>query len=150
MLEFEHLIQINDPQQPQIPVMSRAHLWAGLVQRAKYPDQFNNAITSRLEVISENEFIRHLQVGDQEIPDSVVLMPPDEILTRLHTSNPPLHAESITRIEEPEPGFLFVRFIYRRDSATVPGGLDVDEYLKSAYLLNDRDGIAQIRQAQYH
>ena len=146
MLEFEHLIQINDPHQPQIPPLSRAQLWAGLLLRARHPGEFNDAIESRLEEVDATHFIRYLQIGAEELRDDVHLLEETEIVTRITHEGSLLHAESRTRIEEPEPGFLFVRFTYRRDSANVEGQLNVDEYLKSAYLLNDRDAIAQIRQ----
>lgn len=154
LLEFEHLIQINDPKQLHIPVLSREDLWAGLVMRAKFPGQFNPAISSRLEQISDNHFIRYIAVADTELRDAVRLQHLQEISTRIEVSEtekvngkqPRFQAESLTRIEEPEPGYLFVRFMYRRDSANELGGMDVDEYLKSAYVVNDRDAIAMIRQ----
>jgi hypothetical protein len=144
MLEFEHLIQINDPASPHIRPMSREDLWAGLLMRARYPGQFNPAISSRLEEIDDTRFVRILQVGDTEMYDEVQLRYPDVIHTRM--AGEVLHAESITKIEEPEPGWLFVRFTYRRDSANEEGGLDIDGYLKSAYLVSDREAIALIRE----
>jgi len=154
LLEFEHLIQINDPKQRHIPVVSTEDLWAGLVLRAKYPGQFNSAISSRLEQITDSSFIRYIAVADTELRDEVRLQHLQEISTRIEVpeatkvdgKNPGFQAESLTRIEEPEPGYLFVRFMYRRDSANEPGGMDVDEYLKSAYVLNDREAITTIRQ----
>ncbi len=154
MLEFEHLIQINDPKQPHIPVLSREDLWAGLVMRAKYPGQFNPAISTRLEQVTDSSFIRYICVADTELRDEVRLKYLQEISTRIEVPETDkvdgeltrFRAESLTRIEEPEPGYLFVRFMYRRDSANEPGGMDVDEYLKSAYVLNDREAIATIRQ----
>lgn len=151
MLEFEHLIQINDPQQPHIPPVGREELWAALVQRAKYPGQFNPAIQSRLEDVCHSSFVRIILVQGTELRDEVELQAPVEIRTRIcaapgSSGQQALQAESITRIEEPEPGYLNVRFIYRRDSANRPGELDVDEYLKSAYIVNDREAISMIRE----
>jgi hypothetical protein len=154
LLEFEHLIQINDPKKLHIPAVSREDLWAGLVMRAKHPGQFNPAISSRLEQISDSHFVRYISVADTELRDEVRLQPLQEISTRIEVPETEkidgkqtrLRAESRTRIEEPEPGCLFVRFMYRRDSANEPGGMDIDEYLKSAYVVNDREAIAAIRQ----
>jgi hypothetical protein len=149
VLEFEHLIQINDPKQLHIPLLSREDLWAGLLLRAKYPGEFNPVISSRLEAVTDTSFIRYIAVADAELRDEVTLLPMEEISTRIagiDGARPLFQAESLTRIEEPEPGYLFVRFSYRRDSANDPGGMDVDEYLKSAYVVNDRDAIAAIRQ----
>ena len=57
-----------------------------------------------------------------------------------------MHAESLTRIEETASGVLCVRFSYRRDSIADQGGIQADEYLKSAYQQMDRAAIAQIQQ----
>lgn len=144
-LEFEHLIQINDPADSRVPDMSRDALWQGLVYRAKYPQHFNSALESELHTLSELEFVRILSAGSMRVRDRVTLVPDLEIHTAIEAQQS-LFAKSITRIEEPEPGFLFVRFMYQRDSIADQGGLDADEFLKSAYLQNDRDAIATIRQ----
>ncbi|MBU2097333.1 MAG: DUF1857 family protein [Gammaproteobacteria bacterium] len=145
LLEFEHLIQINDPADSRVPDLSRDALWQGLVFRAKYPQHFNPALESELHTLSELEFVRILSAGDMCLRDRVTLVPDLEIHTAIEAQQS-LFAKSITRIEEPEPGFLFVRFMYQRDSISDQGGLDADDYLKSAYLQNDRDAIAMIRQ----
>lgn len=146
LLEFEHLVQINDPADKRLPVMSREDLWQGLVFRARYPGHFNPAIQSELQDESELGFVRILSAGSMRLRDQVTLVPETEIRTLIDGSQQAIHAESITRIEEPEPGYLFVRFTYRRDSIAEQGGMDADAYLKSAYLQNDRDAIAQLRQ----
>lgn len=154
LLEFEHIIQINDPDQPQIPPLSRQQLWECLLFRARHPGHFNPALSSRLENVSAVGFVRYLQFGKMELRDEVVLVPGLEIRTSTAGSDQPLFAESITRIEEPAPERLFVRFLYRRDSGNERGngqgsehdGIDVDEYLKSAYVQNDRDAVRLMRE----
>lgn len=145
LLEFEHLIQINDPADSRMPPMSRDALWKGLVYRTKYPHHFNPALESQLHERSDLEFVRVLSAGSMCLRDHVTLIPEDEIRTLL-ADNQALYARSVTRIEEPEPGFLFVRFIYQRDSIADKDGINADEFLKSAYLENDREAIARIRQ----
>jgi hypothetical protein len=146
LLRFEHLIQINDPADKRLPVLSRDALWQGLVYRARYPAHFNPALDSTLEPVSDVSFVRVLSAGDMNLRDHVTLVPETEIRTLIDGNLQAIHAESITRIEEPQPGFLFVRFIYCRDSISNQGGLDADEFLKSAYLQNDREAIAMLRQ----
>ncbi|MES3009031.1 MAG: AtaL-like protein [Pseudomonadota bacterium] len=146
LLEFQHIIQINDPDQPHIPPLSRQQLWDGLLFRARYPGHFNPAINSRLENISSAGFVRYLQFGEMELRDEVLLVPGQEIHTSTAGTDQPLFAESITRIEEPAPERLFVRFMYRRDSGNESGGLNVDDYLKAAYVQNDRDAVRLLRE----
>lgn len=146
LLEFEHIIQVNDPDQPHIAPLSRQQLWECLLFRARHPGHFNPALSSRLENISTAGFVRYLQFGKMELRDEVLLVPGHEIRTSTAGLNQPLFAESITRIEEPAPERLFVRFLYRRDSGNEPGGIDVDEYLKAAYVQNDRDTVRLMRE----
>lgn len=145
MLEFEHIIHINDPREPHLPTVSRAQLWEGLVFRTKYPGHFNPTLSTELEDISESGFIRHLRFGSASLRDVVTLRHEEEIQTLSDGGENQMFAHSVTRIEEPAPGHLLVRFYYCRDSGNQEGGLDVDSYLKAAYLQNDRDAIAMLR-----
>lgn len=146
LLEFEHIIQVNDLNQPELTVLDRDVLWQGLVYRASYPGHFNPALSCRLEPDTDEHFIRYIEVGELELRDEVTLVPMQEIRTLIDGRTQPMHAESIAIIEEPEPGQLFVRFSYRRDSIGVEGGLNADAFLKEAYLQQDRDAIIAIRQ----
>ncbi len=145
MLEFEHLVQVNDLQNDRLPDITRHQLWEGLVLRARNPDKFNHALECRSEQIDEHEFLRTIDVGTESFRERVKLYPQEEICTHTVGSATPSNAESITRIEEPEAGYLFVRFIYRRDLDIDGDRVDVGEHLKSAYVQVDRDAVALIR-----
>ena len=145
MLEFQHIIQINDPKAPHIPHMSRAQLWEGLVFRSKYPAHFTPNIDCSIEQMSENSFVRVLRFGEHLLRERVHLNHEIEVHTSPADTNPIFFAESVARIEEPAPGHLIVRFSYRRESANTQDNVDVDEYLKSAYVQNDREAIALLR-----
>jgi hypothetical protein len=56
-----------------------------------------------------------------------------------------IEAESEARIEEPQAGYLFVRFRYKRELNEDDERVNVEEHLKSAYVQMDRDAIAMIR-----
>lgn len=146
LLEFEHIVQVNDFAQPGLIVLSRETLWQGLVYRVSYPDHFNPALSCRLEPETDNRFVRHIGAGNLQLRDEVTLVPMQEIHTLIDGRTQVMHAESLTRIEEPEPDQLFVRFSYKRDSIGVEGGLNADAYLKEAYLQQDRDALIIIRQ----
>lgn len=145
LLEFEHIIHINDPREPHLPSMSRAQLWEGLVFRTRYPGHFNPALSAELESISATGFIRHLHFGTARLREVVTLRHELEIQTCSEGLEGQMFARSVTRIEEPVPGHLLVRFLYCRDSGNEEGGLDVDSYLKAAYVQNDRDAIVMLR-----
>lgn len=145
MLEFQHIIQINDPDEPQIPDISRQQLWEGLVFRSRYPEYFTPTLSSEIEEYTEDGFVRKLSFGQGYLRDRVTLVAEEEIRTAPAEDQPMLFAESITRIEEPAPGYLFVRFLYRRDAPPNSDGIDVGEYLKAAYVENDREAISLLR-----
>lgn len=150
LLKFEHIIQINDPANPEIAPVSREGLWRGLMLRATHPEFFNPGLTCRLEVdedISQHQsFVRIITAGDLVLRDVVRIVPMQEISTLIDGHEQAIHARSLTRIEVPQQGHLIVRFMYERDSIAEQGGLNADEYLKSAYLQSDVDAIIKIRE----
>ena len=74
-----------------------------------------------------------------------MLYPEQKIHTSTVAEIDQITAESMTCIEEPESGFLFVRFSYKRELEELNQEVDVGEHLKSAYVQVDRDAIAMIR-----
>jgi hypothetical protein len=145
LLDFEHIVQINDPDDDSIKPLSRQQLWEGLLLRAKDPGKFNNGLFCRLDEVAENSFVRYIQAGDTEFREQVSLTYQENIETKTVGVNQSIHAESVASIEEPASGYLFVRFIYRRDIEDSKEGALIGEHLKSAYVQLDIDAIALIR-----
>ena len=145
MLEFEHLVQINDPDDASIKPLSRSELWDGLLLRARNPGRFNSALSCRVEHETSEGFVRFVQTGDVEFREEVTLSPQLKIETVTAGGEHPLFAQSITSIEEPRAGYLFVRFKYRRDLEDTGEGKMIGEHLKSAYFHTDIEAIALIR-----
>lgn len=145
MLEFEHIIQVNDLTDSSLSVLSRSQLWEGLMLRARCPDKFVRGLTVRIEDVASDEFERTIEVGDSSFLEQVMVYPEGRIHTKTVAEVEQIFAESLTEMEEPEPGFLFVRFRYNREVEGDDGSGDIGEHLKSAYLQTDRDAIAEIR-----
>lgn len=146
-LEFEHIVQVNDPLDRVNISVKRNELWEGLLLRARRPDRFNDALICESSEIVDNRFERRTEAGDQVFTEIVTLKPEESIITKSSwevdaNSN---HAESLTQIEEPEPNFLFVRFRYKRDIPEGSSGVDIGQYLKSAYVQLDSEAISKIR-----
>ncbi len=144
MLEFEHIVQVNDPTNEEIPVLSRSQLWEGLVLRARRPDKFNNSLKVEIDDLAEDEFERTIDVGELKFHERVMLYPDERIHTQTMDEYEQIDAQSLTQLEEPEQGFLFVRFSYKRELED-EDAYSVAEHLKSAYLQTDHDAIALIR-----
>jgi len=145
LLEFEHIVQVNDLNDDSITDLTRQQLWQGLVLRARSPEKFNRSLACEAEAVTENEFLRTITVGDTQFCERVLLHPEEKIHTSTIAEVAQIEAESVTTIEEPESGFLFVRFSYKRDLEEYDERVDVAEHLKSAYVQVDRDAIAMIR-----
>lgn len=145
MLEFEHIVQVNDLNNTDITALTRSQLWQGLVLRARNPDKFNRALQCKSEQLTSNEFTRTIEVGTDSFRERVMLYPEEKIHTKTVEQLQQIHAESIACIEEPEEGSLFVRFSYRRELDASDNMVDVGEHLKAAYVQVDRDAIAMIR-----
>ena len=145
MLEFEHLVQVNDPNNANLTPISREELWQGLVLRARNPQKFNRSLECTTKTLGHNEFLRTIKVGNSRFCEHVVLYPDQKIRTSTIAEIDQIIAQSMTCIEEPESGFLFVRFSYERELEESNQEVDIGEHLKSAYVQADRDAIAMIR-----
>ncbi|NKB34805.1 MAG: DUF1857 family protein [Pseudomonadales bacterium] len=145
MLEFEHIVQVNDLNNESIAVLTRNQLWQRLLLRARNPDKFNHALRCKSEKLEENEFIRNIEAGGTSFCERVVLYPEQKICTKTIAEFEQINAQSTTFIEEPDSGALFVRFCYKRDLDVSDERVDVGEHLKAAYVQLDREAIAMIR-----
>jgi hypothetical protein len=145
LLEFEHLVQVNDLANSTLTVITRSQLWQGLVLRARNPEKFNHGLNCQSEEVSNNKFLRTIEAGGSKFCEEVVLEPEQRIHTATLAELEQLQSESTTTIEEPEAGYLFVRFHYKRELLVDTESVDVAEHLKSAYVQVDRDAVAMIR-----
>ena len=147
-MEFEHLIQINDPQSPLIPPLTRQQVWQGLLHRVEDPLPFLPGLESCVIIERHADaLLRQLDFGPAVIQDRVTLA--EARWVRFEIQPSPVHpGGSLTiTIEEPEPAFLFLRFAYRTTLASVPDSEDraYIEYVKSAYHQSDVDCVRLIR-----
>ena len=147
-MNFEHLIQINDPENPLIAPLNRAQIWEGLVHRIENPMPFLPGLESCTIIERQgNELLRELNFGPAVIQDRVTLAEAQWVRFDIQPS--PTHpGGSLTiTIEEPQPAFLFLRFAYRTTLASDPNSEEraYIEYIKSAYHQSDVDCVRLIR-----
>jgi len=148
-MEFNHLIEINDPHNPFIRPLTRDQVWRGLVQRAEDPRSFvlgldRCIVTERLP----DGLQRELSFGELRVLDRVTYEAPWRV--RYDTEpTPDTPAATLTMsIEEPGEGALFVRFEYDSGEAAPQGSVEAlyDDFRRNAYEQADIDTIARIRQ----
>lgn len=145
MLDFQHIIQVNDLEDKNVLIITRSQLWQGLVLRARHPEKFNVALQCESSNHEENQFVRRISAGEASFQESVVMTPELKIETSTSPEIEQIFAESCALIEEAEPNSLFVRFSYRRDLDARENEVQIAENIKSAYVQLDRDAIAMIR-----
>jgi hypothetical protein len=74
-MNFEHLIQINDPDNPLVESLTRDQLWQGLLYRVEDPVPFLPGLESCTILERQaNELLRELDFGPATIRDRVTLL----------------------------------------------------------------------------
>ncbi|MFC0351354.1 AtaL-like protein [Undibacterium danionis] len=148
-MKFEHLVEINDFNNPLIAEISREQLWTGLVMRAEMPQLFmpyidECHITERAELGMQ----RRLRYGELIVIDHVTLVHMQHVHYQVPAQNEITESSLKMSIEEPSPGSLFVRFEYddgqneEQDTANEM----LNEYRNSAYHQADIDTVSMIRE----
>jgi hypothetical protein len=148
-LNFEHLIQINDPLNPLLDRLTRAQLWEGLVLRAEQPQLFvlgleGCTILSRTGCTLERE----LHYGQTTVRDRVTLTPQQNVRYDILATPSHVGGSLTITIEQPDDLQLFLRFEYRTTlpAADTEDARQTQEIVKSAYREADIDTVRLIRQ----
>ena len=151
-MNFEHLIQINDPLNPLVESLTREQLWEGLVLRAEQPQLFvmgldSCSILSRTDSTMERE----LHYGQATVRDHVTLTPQKSVRYDISATADYVGGSLTMTIEQPDELQLFLRFEYRTSLPSADQNVDPDahqteEIVKSAYRESDIDTVRLIRQ----
>jgi hypothetical protein len=148
-LNFEHLIQINDPLNPFVESMTREQLWEGLVLRAEQPQLFvlgldSCTILSRTDSTLERE----LHYGQATVRDRVTLAPNESVRYDILATESYVGGSLTMTIEQPDELQLFLRFEYKTTlpAADTEDTRQTNEIVKSAYRESDIDTVRLIRQ----
>ncbi|OAJ61516.1 hypothetical protein A6V36_24405 [Paraburkholderia ginsengiterrae] len=148
-MNFEHLIQINDPLNPFVEAMTRDELWEGLVLRAEQPQLFVIGLDSCTILSREGNVLeRELHYGQATVRDRVTLEASQSVRYDIMPTADHVGGSLTMTIEQPDELQLFLRFQY---ATTLPESTDPDahqtqEIVKSAYRENDIDTVRLIRQ----
>ncbi len=147
-MNFEHLIEINDPDSPDIRPLSRAELWRGLVMRAERPQLSVLALDECTILERGADYLeRELRFGQLRVRDRVILAEFESVTYETEAGEDYPASRLTMSIEEPLPGRLFLRFVYA-DRGAQPGDAPDSFYgghLKQAYVEADIDTVRTIR-----
>lgn len=146
-MKFEHLIEINNFDDPRTGILDREQLWSGLLLRAQEPTLFIPHMDS-CEIIRESDHAisRVLNFGKFKVNDRVEFVPMQKLSFHVPAQGEIIESKLEISIDEPFPGRFFVRFIYE-DSAPDDGAEAMyNDFRRSAYRETDIDSIRLIRQ----
>jgi hypothetical protein len=145
-VRYEHLVQINDLEQPDIPVLERGQLWFGLLARAERPAMFDASVDgTRLIHRDGNVLERELVRGSSATRETVCLRPEASIEIGIGAGAGFAGSALTIAIEEPLPQALFLRFTYELRGAAVPTDQAEQCALRQAYYFADLDLVRRIR-----
>ncbi len=147
-MTFEHLIQINDLNRPDLGMLNRFQLWEGLILRARRPDKFLVGV-EEFEILDQGpDYLkRWIQLPGVPVIDEVRFYPQTTIEYKTQPTDEMPSASLTMHIEEPEPDSIFVRFVYSTTSIEEKGdAMEYDSYLQEAYIATDIETIQIIRE----
>ena len=128
-MNFEHLIQINDPENPLIEALNRDQVWQGLLYRVENPVPFLPGLESCTILERQaNELLRELDFGPAVIRDRVTIAQGHSVRFVIEASEVHPGGSLHIAIEEPEASFLFLRFTYETTLANNPNSEDTVSY----------------------
>src|SRR5690606_40988588 len=152
-MRFEHLIQINALDQPQLEILTREQVWRGLVLRAYDPAHFilgleGCSIRHKFRTGESETLERTLDFGNFQVNDRITLEPMEQTHTEVQATDKWPHCTATFRIEEPEPNSLFLRFTYVWDDASTAQQLDdeIRQAREQACQAADMDTVQRIRE----
>lgn len=148
-MNFEHLVQINDPLNPLAEVLTREQLWEGLVLRAEQPQLFVLGLDSCTILARTTDTLeRELQYGHATVRDRVTFTPRESVRYDILATEAHIGGSLTMTIEQPDDLQLFLRFEYATTLPT-PDSEDTrqtSEIVKSAYREADIDTVRLIRE----
>lgn len=147
-MKFEHLVQINDPLNPLVELLTREQLWRGLKRRAEQPKQFMKTLdTAEIVECNPGTLTRTLSFGTLTVRDRVRFVDAVQVRYEIEGSAEVPAASLTVTIEEPAPEQFFVRFAYDVNAVmgAAPRDAYYDEFVKQAYVEADADAITTIR-----
>jgi hypothetical protein len=146
-MQFQHLIEINDPLNPLIDALTRDQLWRGLLLRAEAPKLFIPWLDEcDLLARKDNVLSRALRYNALLIHDHVTFTPQEKVHYEVPAQEDIPASNLTVTIEEPQPGALFVRFAYESGFSNDDMDAFYNEFRRSAYQEADIDTIRIIRQ----
>ena len=148
-MQFEHLVEVNVPDNPDIPDLTREEVWFGLLCRAEDPRPFlPGLVRCDIRSRSEDGLERTLVFGQAEVDDAVHWQAMEWMRFESKATADHAGGRLTISVEQPDPAgpALFLRFAYA--TTLSEAGADDAKYadiVRSAYHQSDVDTVRVIR-----
>ncbi len=147
-MHYEHLVAINDPALPYLVPLSRAQVWAGLMQRVEDARPFLPGLDA-CDILARGEgwVERQLRFGNALVEDRASYAAEDWVCFTTRANRQHGGGSLTIVIEEPAPGRLFLRFRYELQHAlgAEQENAAYDDLLRQAYEAADIETVQVIR-----
>ncbi|MBS0374365.1 MAG: DUF1857 family protein [Proteobacteria bacterium] len=146
-MRYEHLVQINDLEQPALPVLGREQLWLGLAARAERPAWFDPSIDSSRELArADGRFEHELRRGPVATRERTTVAAGESLTIAVGGGSGYEGSSLAITIEEPAPRALFLRFVYELRGPSVPEDEGERRALRQAYYHADLEFVRRLRE----
>ena len=147
VLKFEHVVVVNDPEQPSGNVLSREEVWFGLLCRAEDPRPFLPGLEQCLIVERcDGHLRRRLDFGAVVIEDEVSWVELESVTFASRPTEEHVGGVLTISIEQHAEHGLQLRFAYRTSLSEETPDYAYADFVKSAYQASDLDTVRVIRQ----
>src|SRR4051812_3600294 len=104
-MRFEHLVEVNDTEDPQALMLTREQLWQGLVLRAEEPTLFVPQLTeATLLARTDLGLVRRLRYGEVVVSDEVRFVRNERVHYDIAAQGEMPRSSLTMTIEEPRVG----------------------------------------------
>ncbi len=147
-MRFEHIIEINDPARPDLPMLEQDQLWRGLLLRITDPQRFLPGLESaQVTDLGGGIFARTLDFGAVKIEDQITVEDPCALKIDVLAPRQYEGTRLVIYPEAADDQRLRVRFVYQSPPKGYGSEFSSEErqVLENAWLQADRDSITLIR-----
>jgi hypothetical protein len=137
MIELSHSVLVNDPQDPDAPVLTRDDVWEGLVMKAENALPFVPKM-DKCDVLEqrENFILRDIRFGGDDLREAVTLTP--KSMVEFQRVEGRVLGRITNEILENAQGELELKFSFALDIQDVEPGSqeerDYEENMRDAYM----------------
>lgn len=146
-MRFEHIVQLNDPRQPQLPAVDADAFFSALLRTAAQPQLLRPDLDAvHVLVLGAGHWQRRLRFGATEILDEVIADTEAGRVAQLTLAPPPMAGmRRVVCLEQPAPGHLILRFIYEDPGAHERYEPEQIEILAAAWRHADIEQVGLLR-----